>query len=131
MESLSSIIAEQVLPYLSENVVHIRLSIQNKQKKNKIFNHIVDVYIPTAKIPCIIHHLQSVDETYFYIYRRYGTLQLGGSRFYQILESELAIFLEFPFKGPDSVQNQYRDLVNKTIENSFTMYILYSDTNRI
>ena len=130
METLSSIIAEHILPFIMEECVHVRLSIQNKQLKRKRFNCTKDIFIPCDKIPTLLSRLEKTRKInggmYIRFDKNYGQPMFGGSGQDVLLEEELSTFLNFPFVDVNSVKPVYDSILQKTITKTFLIYIVFS-----
>jgi hypothetical protein len=126
METLSDIVAENILPFIETRSVHIRLSIQDRQLKRKRFNHIRDVYIPIDMIPSLLKELDN-GLLYLRIDKNTGYPILGGSGQHALLETELTQLMNFPFTSYKSIKNTFDSVSNKTFgKQSFLIYIVFS-----
>jgi hypothetical protein len=130
MESLSSIIAEQILPYTAEKSVHIRLSIQNKILKRKRFNYTKDIYVPYDKIPYLLERLETTKMLnggmYIIIDKVTGQPRFGASAKDMFLEEELKTLFQFPFTGLNCIKPDHDSILNKTFVKSSLIYIVFS-----
>lgn len=126
METLSNIVAENILPFIETRSIHIRLSIQDRVLKRKRYNHIKDVYIPIDTIPTLLKELDN-GLVYIRIDKTTGYPILGGSSKHALLETELSQFMNIPFTSYESMKNTFDSVSNKTFgKQSFLIYIVFS-----
>lgn len=129
MESLGSIIAEHILPFLYETCIHIRFSIQDIRLKRKRFNQRRDIFVSKEKIPMLIEWLETNQknnrQNFLNVDKLSKYLLLGGSGKDQLLEKELSQFLHYPFENQFFVKDDYKISVNKSCEKFYDIYIMF------